>query len=143
LSDYFARPENRAQATAARRMFDTYVHFADADGRKAFDYDVEGDQVVGQDILHVTVDVALLDPNGYAGRIVLWDKLDCTQEGAATIAAPAMAILVGDLDYDRVDNIEVWHTGYQRRYVFSRDEALAGVPTMQRLIERIRPPDTE
>ena len=139
LSNFFARPANRSRAVAARQMFEWYVRLAGADGRKAFDYDVEGDQVVGSDILAVTVDLALLDPNGYAGRIVLWDKLDCTLEGAAAIAAPAMRVLVTELDYDRVDNIEVWHPGYQRRYAFSRDDALAGGASVQRLLERIRP----
>ena len=141
LANYFAKPENRAQAQRARAMFSEYVRLADGDGRTAFSYDVAGDLVVAGDVLAVSVDLALLDPSGYAGRIVLWDKLPCDRDAAAMIAAPAMALLTSELDSERVDNIEIWYMRGRLRFPFARDEALARFASVARLLERIRPAD--
>src|SRR4051812_38653632 len=101
LSRHFAKPENRTQADRARLMFRNYVALSGADGRTVFDYDIAGEFEIGDDTLGVSVDLALLDPNGYAGRVVLWDLLPCDRDAALAIAGPAFELLVRELGIDR------------------------------------------
>lgn len=139
LSGYFARPENRSAAERARLMLRNYIGLAEADARSAFDFDVSGDLVIGSDVVAVTVDLALLDPNGYAGRVVLWDQLPCDRDAALVICGPAYEILVAELGADRVDNVEVWHMPTRARFPFTAAEATAGMAPLPRLLARIRP----
>jgi hypothetical protein len=120
-------------------MFRGYVALADSDGRQAFDFDVTGELDVGDDELSVSVDLALIDPNGYAGRIILWDQQPCDREAALTIAGPALALLARELGSDRVDNIEVWHMPSRARFAFDADEARAALARIGVLLQRIRP----
>jgi hypothetical protein len=144
LSGYFGRPERRAQADRARVMFRNYVDLAIADGRNAFDFDIDGDLAIGDDILVVSVDMALTDPNGYAGRIVLWDQLPCDRDAALTISVPAFELLAAELGgADLIDNIEVWHMPSRARHAFGRDEAGGGLALTGRVLERMRPGESE
>jgi hypothetical protein len=139
LSGYFGRPENRRQAERARLMFRNYVRLSEADGRDAFDFDIAGDLEIGDDTLSVSVDLALLDPNGYTGRIMLWDQLPCDREGALTIAGPAFQLLVDELGTGRTDNVEVWHMPTSARFAFSGSEAATALARMPVLLRRINP----
>jgi len=139
LSGYFSKPQNRRAADRARVMLRNYITLSEADGRAAFDFDVAGELEIGADVLKVSVDLALLDPNGYCGRIMLWDQLACDREAAATIAGPAFRVLADELGPDRTDNIEVWHMPTRARYPFTSAEAAASFTRVARLLERIRP----
>jgi hypothetical protein len=110
-----------------------------SDGRPAFDFDVAADLTVGVDVLSVSVDLALLDPNGYAGRVVLWDQLPCDREGALMISGPALEVLAIELDADRVDNIEVWHMPTPARFAFDADEAREALSRAPGLLTQLRP----
>jgi hypothetical protein len=139
LSGYFSRPENRGQADRARQMFRNYVRLSDADGRIAFDFDIAGDLVIGDDTLAVSVDLALLDPNGYAGRIMLWDQLPCDRDAAETIAGPAFQLLVNELGEGRTDNMEVWHMPAPARFAFSAADAMGALRRVPALLARMTP----
>jgi hypothetical protein len=139
LSGHFGKPENRRQADRARLMFGNYVRLSEADGRGAFDFDIAGDLAIGDDTLSVSVDLALLDPNGYAGRIMLWDQLPCDREAALTIAGPAFQLLVNELGTGRTDNVEVWHMPAPARFAFNASEAAAALTRMPMLIRRMMP----
>ncbi len=139
LAGYFARPENRRQANRARVMFRNYVRLSQADGRDAFDFDIEGDLEIGDDILAVSVDLALFDPNGYAGRIVLWDQQPCDRDAALAIAGPAFQLLGNELGSDRTDNVEVWHMPAPARFAFTAAEATAAVALMPAVLSQMRP----
>lgn len=139
LSRHFAKPENLPQARRARAHFSDYVQLARSDGREAFDFAVDGELEIAGDTLVVNIDIALLDPNGYAGRIVLWDQLPCDRDEALAIAAPAVTVLRNELDHDRVDNIEVWHIPTRRRFAFTAPEADEGRSAAEALLRRIRP----
>jgi hypothetical protein len=143
LSRYFAKRENRQAADRARRMLRRYIALAETDGRPAFDYDVAGDLVIGDDVVAVSVDLALLDPNGYAGRVVLWDQLPCDRGAALVICGPAYDILAADLGTDRVDNVEVWHMPTPARFAFTAAEAIEGSARVPGLLARIRPEEEE
>ena len=119
-------------------MFRNYVVLANSDGRPAFDFDIPGDLEVGDDELSVSVDLALIDPNGYAGRIVLWDQLPCDRDAALTIAGPALELLARELGTDRVDNVEVWHMPSRARFAFDADEPRAALPRLAALLTRMR-----
>ena len=80
-----------------------------------------------------------LDPNGYAGRIVLWDQQPCDRHAALAIAAPALQILTNELGNDRTDNVEVWHMPTPARFAFTATEATAGLHLVPALLSHMRP----
>jgi hypothetical protein len=139
LSGYFAEPRNRRQADRARLMYEDYVRLSQTDGRDPFDFDIEAELEIGDDVLIVWVDIALLDPNGYAGRIVLWDQQPCDRHAALAIAAPALQILANELGNDRTDNVEVWHMPTPARFAFTATEATAGLHLVPALLSHMRP----
>jgi hypothetical protein len=140
LSGYFSRPgPPGAQGARARRLFATYKELDQTDGRQAFAFDVKTELVVGEDILAVNVDVALLDPNGYAGRVLLWDRLACDREEGRVIAAPCAECLEEELGAERVDNIEVWHLQSRRRHAFTTAEALQALGSVASILARVAP----
>lgn len=141
LSGHFAKPENRTQAARARLLFRTYVRLSEADGRGAFDFNIAGDLEIGEDVLAVSVDLALLDPNGYAGRVVLWDQLPCDRDAALVIAGPSFQLLESELGSGRTDNVEVWHMQAPARFAFSGAEAEAALTRIPGLLRRMRPDD--
>jgi hypothetical protein len=138
LAGHFSKPANRKQADRARLMFRNYLRLALADGRAVFDYDIEGNLEIGDDTLVVSVDLALLDPNGYAGRIVLWDQQPCGRDAALAIAAPAIHVLANELGSDRTDNLEVWHMPSPARFAFSAAEATAALAVLPALLRQMR-----
>jgi hypothetical protein len=139
LAGYFAKPENTRQADRARVMFRNYVRLSQTDGRDAFDFDIEGDLEIGDDTLAVSVDLALFDPNGYAGRILLWDQQPCDRDAALAIAGPAFQLLGNELGSDRTDNVEVWHMPAPARFAFTAAEATAALALMPALLRQMGP----
>lgn len=67
------------------------------------------DATIGRDTVAVTVDVVVLDPSGYVGRYVLWDKPDLTAADAELLAGPIVRALEQELGKERVVGVELWH----------------------------------
>lgn len=105
----------RGWATSIRSSFQTYVTLASADARPALAAPVSADVQIGTNTVGVSLDVVLLDPAGYVGRYLLWDKGELTQDNAELLAAPLVQMLQQELGEDRVAGIEIWHlrTGTQ------------------------------
>jgi hypothetical protein len=140
LSNYFSQPGTpAAQAATARARLRTYLELDAMDDRRVFDFDIDGDLEFGEDDLAVSVDLALFDPGGYVGRVVLWDQLPCDRDQALLIAAPSARLLERELGVGRVQGVEVWHVGSRRRHTFDFDDALAALPSVRSVLLRARP----
>lgn len=102
-------PQARGWADSTRRSFQTYVDLASQDSRPTLGTSVTADVVVGTNAIGVSLDVVLLDPNGYVGRYLLWDRPELTQDDAEMLAAPVVRALQQELGADRVAGAEIWH----------------------------------
>jgi len=134
---YWQAGSGLGKANMAHDLLARYVSFAEADGRSAFDFDVETDVVLGPDVIAVKIDVALMDPSGQAGRLLLWDTRPCTREQALVLAAPTSQALAQELGADRVANVGVWHLRDAQRYEFDYAEASDALPSAQSALRRI------
>lgn len=140
LSGYFARPGTPTrQAADARTRFETYLKMEAADARPVFDTNMGEDIAFGDDVLAVDVDLALFDPSGYAGRVILWDKLPCDREQARAIAGPAARCLADELGADRIVDVQVWHIRSQLRHYFDYAEAIDGLGLVPSILAAARP----
>jgi hypothetical protein len=107
---YFSREGSPAgMARVARANFDVYVKLDGLDGRPVFDTGVRRVLNFGADELVVTLDVLLLDPDGYVGRIVLWGEVPPMSHAQLELfATPAILAMRQSLGRDRVVAIEIW-----------------------------------
>lgn len=99
----------RGWAEAIRACFQTYVDLASPDGRPTLGSPVSGDVDLGTNQVGVALDVVLLDPRGYVGRYLLWDRPALIQDDAEILAAAVVALLEDELGIGRVAGAEVWH----------------------------------
>lgn len=102
-------PQARGWATAVVECFDTYDSLASADVRPVLGSSVAADVDVGPNKVGVTVDVVLLDPGGYVGRHVLWDRQELTEYDAEILSAAIAQALTDELGVDRIVGVELWH----------------------------------
>jgi hypothetical protein len=123
-------------ADAIRRCFRTYVDLASPDTRPAFETGYTTDLEYGDDELAVYVDVVFLDPTGYAGRIVLWDRTAVTRHDAVLMAAPVVRALGDELGADRIRSTEVWHLRSTTQHLVTADEALDADDAVLEIVRR-------
>lgn len=82
----------------------------------------------------VSLDVVLLDPNGYVGRYLLWDTPPLTQQDAEVLAAPVVLALRQELGADRVAGVEVWHLRSGTQIFVDTQAALGRVAEVERIV---------
>lgn len=102
-------PPARGWANSIRSSFQTYVELASQDHRPTLGTPVTADVEIGANTIGVSLDVVLLDPEGYVGRYLLWDTPDLTQYDAEMLAAPVVRALQQEMGADRVAGAEIWH----------------------------------
>ena len=130
-------PQARGWASAILSRFERYAHLATADGREAFAVDLKRDVAIGPHVVGVHVDAVLLDEDGYAGRIALWDRAVPTREVALYYAVPAFLALEDALGEGRVAGIQVWHLRSGQCAFAARDACNAAVMSVTRLVAQI------
>jgi len=130
-------PQARGWASAIVTSFERYVHLAESDGRDAFAVALKRDVAIGAHVVGVHVDAVLLDDDGYAGRITLWDRAAITSELAVQYAVPAFLALEEELGEGRVVGIQVWHLRTGERHFASSDACNAAVDRVTRLVSQI------
>jgi hypothetical protein len=124
-------------ADAIRRCYSTYRELSEVDARPAFAAGLNRDLEFPPDELGVYIDVVLLDPAGYAARLVLWDSNELTQERAVLYAAPAWRVLEDDLGNGRVTGVEVWHLRTAQQITVGPDEAEQALADVERVVRRL------
>lgn len=145
LNDAIARSEYwgpngnapaRSWAETISECFQRYIDLASLDSRPTLGTPVVADVRVGSNAIGVSLDVVLLDPNGYVGRHLLWDRPELTQSVAELLAAPIVLALEQELGMNRVVGAEVWHLRSGQQHSIDRATALAGVQRVQRVVNR-------
>ena len=124
-------------AEAMRSCFQTYVDLAQLDPRPAFAIGLNRDVAFPPDEIGVHVDVVLLDPSGYVGRLALWDKTPLTSLVAARYAAPAWQALEEELGEGRIAGVEVWHLRSATQMFVSPEQAAFALPEVERILHRL------
>jgi len=126
----------RGWAASIVESFDAYVELANGDTRRALGSTVTAEAVLGEHSVGVSLDVVLLDDEGYVARHVLWDVPELTDGDARLQAAPIVLALQAELGDDRVAGVEVWHLRSRKRVFVSRDEALGELDRVRSIVER-------
>lgn len=131
-----ASPSKQGKARTAMQSFDNYVHMATTAGGVAIspiDYEVQ----LGPNSVNAKVDVALLEPYGYSGRMVLWTGVN-TPDRALTrmVAFVGTVALQLELGSNRVIGLEVWHPRTRSIYSFDITEALGARASVLRALRR-------
>ena len=142
LSNYFSRPGRpTTQAGLARQALDIYIRLAGADPRDAFVPHGRVDAPVGTDSVAADVDVVLLDPNGYVGRLLLFGPTPAplTAPQLEVLAYGPVVALTEEFDADRVLGVDVWEVRRERIVHVPTVRALGQLDTVRALIDRIRP----
>lgn len=139
FSKYFARAGPPAgMARVARANFDVYVKLDSLDGRPVFDIGRRWILDIGPDELVVTVDVLLLDPGGYVGRLVFWGNLPpLSASQLELVATPAILAMRQALGSDRVVGVEIWEVRTEKVTVISSEQADANRHRVNELVERL------
>jgi hypothetical protein len=96
---------------------------------------VTTDVDVGEHTIGVSLDVILLDPNGYVGRYLLWDTPTLNQDDAELLAAPIVLALQRELGDDRVAGVEIWHLRSRRQTLVHAAAALARVGEVATIVD--------
>lgn len=142
LSNYFSQPGRpTTQAGLARQALDIYIRLADADPRDAFVPHGRVDATLGTDTVAADVDVVLLDPDGYVGRVLLFGPTPqpLTETQLEIVAYAPVVALTEEFDDDRVLGVDVWEIRRERIAHVPVGRALAQRETVRQLIDRIRP----
>jgi hypothetical protein len=111
LSGYFARQGSpTGKARVAHENFDRYVALAERDEREVFGTNYRMDLSIRQHELSVQADVLLFDPDGYAGRVLLWgaDAQSLTLTQLQLLATPVILAMQEELSEDRVVGTDIW-----------------------------------
>ena len=127
-------PSPRGWANAIRECLQTYVNYASQDNRPALMTPVTTDVQVGGNTIGVSLDVVLLDKNGYVGRYLLWDKPALTQKDAEVLASPVVRALKQALGEDRVAGVEIWHLRSGKRVFVDESTALGRSGEIERIL---------
>ena len=90
---------------------------------------------IGRNTIGVSLDVVLLDPDGYVGRYLLWDKPELSQNDAEILAAPVVGALQQELGADRVVGAEIWHLRSDRRIFVDTGTALARLGEINTIVD--------
>lgn len=141
LSNYFAQPgAPSTQAANARSSLDTYIRLAAVDPREAFVPRSRTDVAVHDDSVAADVDVVLLDPNGYAGRVLLFGPTpQLTVAQLEIMAFAPVAALVDEFDESSVVGVDVWEVRRERITTVITAPALARSDDVAELIRRVQP----
>jgi hypothetical protein len=97
---------------------------AAGDGRRALGSTITSDVPIDGNSIGVIIDVILLDPHGYVGRYVLWDKPPISTPEAELTAAPVVLAMQEELGENRVVGVEVWHLRSRSAFFVSREQAI-------------------
>jgi hypothetical protein len=114
--------------------FEAYIELASEDTRPVLDSGVTTEVRLGVHSVRVSIDVILLDPQGYVGRHVLWDTSDLTVDDAQLQAAPIVAALESELGSGRVAGVEVWHLRSGAQVFVSSRDATRRLPEVERIV---------
>jgi hypothetical protein len=112
-------PQARGWANAMREGFRRYMTWVQGDQRRFFDTRFTSELDFGGDVLGVELDVVLLAPGGYVGRLVLWSGDPLSATDAALVAAPCVWALEQELGDGRVAAAEIWHVRHAQRFSFT------------------------
>jgi hypothetical protein len=139
LSNYFARPgAPSTQAAHARQALETYIRTAAEDSRPAFVPRVRVDADLGGDTFGADVDVVLLDPGGYVGRLLLLGPLpELTTAQLEVIAFGPTAGLIEEFDDASVVGVDVWETRRDRVTHVPAAAAIARRADVRRILDRL------
>lgn len=127
-------------ADAIRSCFQVYRALAEPDQRASIATGVNRDLVVPPDDIGIYVDVVLLDPNGYAPRIVLWDSNAFDHNRAVLYGAPVWKAMEEELGEGRVIGVEVWKLRTGDQELVLPTEAEAAMPEVAQIAHRIAGP---
>lgn len=130
-------PQARGWASAIVTCFERYIQLAQRDGRDAFAVDLRHDVGIGTHVVGAHVDAALLNEDGYVGRIALWDLAPLTTELAVRYAVPAFLALEEELGEGRVIGVQVWHLRTGDTHFAPADACNAELPRVTRLVADI------
>lgn len=125
----------RSWANSIRECFQSYAELVTGDSRPTLGMPVTTDVDVGEHTIGVSLDVILLDPNGYVGRYLLWDTPTLNQDDAELLAAPIVLALQRELGDDRVAGVEIWHLRSRRQTLVHAAAALARVGEVATIVD--------
>lgn len=94
------------------------------------DVDIDGNEI------GVGVDIVLLDPQGYVGRVVLWDKQVPSGDDAEMLALPIALAIEQELGVGRGAGVEVWHLRSGSTETITQSRALRKLPQAIVLLDR-------
>lgn len=136
-SPYWGRgpAQARGWADVVRACFQTYVELASEDARPTIDVPVNVDVPTGDNTVGVSLDVVLLDPEGYVGRYLLWDAVQLTQDSAELLAAVVVRALQLELGDDRVAGAEIWHLRSAEQIFVDAPTALGRLHDIQVIVD--------
>ena len=139
LSNYFARPgAPSTQAANARQALETYFRIAAADPRPAFVPRVRVDTELGGDTFGADVDVILLDPGGYVGRLLLFGPLpELTMAQLEVLAYGPTTGLIEEFDDATVVGVDVWETRRNLVTHVPAAVAIARRADVRRILDRL------
>ena len=118
------RASARGWANAIKDCFDVYARFAGADDRPPLLTPLKRDVPLGENVIGVAPDVVLIDPEGYVGRLVLWDTPVPSQAVVELLAAPIVSAMDAELGAGRTAGVEIWHLRSEQQFYVPADVAL-------------------
>jgi hypothetical protein len=102
-------PQARSWANNIRECFQTYQEMAGEDRRPTLGMPIKTDIQFGANSVGITVDVVLMDSEGYVGRYPLWDVPSLTRDDAELLACPIALGMGQELGRDRIVGVDLWH----------------------------------
>lgn len=128
------RAQARGWADAIRRSFDSYVDRASTDRRPVLGATIAADVPIGGHVVGVTIDVVLLDDDGYVGRYLLWDTPELTENLGELLSATIVLALGSELGAERISAVEVWQLRDEVNLLVSAPRALARLGDVEAIL---------
>ena len=138
-SDYWGqsgRPQAHGWANAIYECLETYIALASPDLRPTLGTSIATNIQVGDNTIGVSLDVVLLDRDGYVGRYILWDIPELTQDNAELLATPIIRALQQELGEDRVVGTEIWHLRSGGQVFIDSSTAAAKFDEIEEIVNR-------
>lgn len=95
---------------------------------------IAADVPIGGHVVGVTIDVVLLDDDGYVGRYLLWDTPELTENLGELLSATIVLALGSELGAERISAVEVWQLRDEVNLLVSAPRALARLGDVEAIL---------
>ncbi len=114
--------------------FDVYARTSAADPRPPLLTPLKRDVLLGANSIGVEPDVVLIDPDGYVGRLVLWDTPVPSEDAVELLAAPIVSAMEAELGVGRTAGVQIWHLRSDQQFYVAADVALQRLDEVEELL---------